>query len=143
MFLTTTEKYRIILIALLLAHFIGCATQQQKTPPAAIKKDEWFAKDKAEHFLLSFLIGASSYSIAREGEADKDDASIIGFSFTSACGIAKEINDELKNKGWSYKDLAWDLLGGGTAVSISNIFDSATAVNFCSICFSAVLLALR
>ncbi len=123
MFLTTTEKYRILLIALLLPHFIGCATQQQKTPPAAIKKDEWFAKDKAEHFLISFLIGALSYSIAREGEADKDDASIIAFSFTSACGIAKEINDELKNKGWSYKDLAWDILGGGAAVSISNALD--------------------
>ncbi len=123
MFLTTTEKYRILLIALLLAHFfIGCATQQKKAP-AAIKKDEWFAKDKAEHFLISFLIGASSYSIAREGESDKDDASIIGFSFTSACGIAKEINDELENKGWSYKDLVWDILGGGAAVSISNALD--------------------
>ncbi len=123
MFLTTTEKYRTLLIALLLIHFIGCATHQKTLPPPATKKDEWFAKDKAKHFSISFLIGALTYSIAREGGSDKDDASIIGFSFTSACGIAKEVNDELKHNGWSYKDLVWDILGSGVGVSVSNILD--------------------
>ena len=64
-----------------------------------------------------------SYSIARGGEANKDDASIIGFSFSSACGIAKEINDEAKRNDWSYKDLIWDLIGGGVGVSVSNVLD--------------------
>jgi uncharacterized protein YfiM (DUF2279 family) len=123
MFLTTTEKYRTLLIVLLLIHFIGCTTHQKTLPPSATKKDEWFAKDKVKHFSISFLIGALTYSIARGGEANKDDASIIGFSVSSACGIAKEINDEIKHNGWSYKDLVWDILGGGTAVSISNALD--------------------
>ena len=42
-------------------------------------------------------------TIARAGEADKDDASIIAFLFSSTCGIAKEINDEAKRNDWSYK----------------------------------------
>ena len=64
-----------------------------------------------------------SYSIARGGEASKDDASIIGFSFSSACGIAKEINDEAKRNDWSYKDLIWDIIGGAGGESVSNVLD--------------------
>ena len=37
--------------------------------------------------------------------------------------IAKEINDEIKHNGWSYKDLIWDLLGSGVGVSVSNVLD--------------------
>ena len=54
------------------------------------------------------MIGALTYAIARAGEADKDDASIIAFSFSSTCGIAKELNDEVKRNDWSYKDLIWE-----------------------------------
>ena len=62
-------------------------------------------------------------TIARAGEADKDDASIIAFSFSSTCGIAKEINDEVKRNDWSYKDLIWDIIGGAGGVSVSNVLD--------------------
>ena len=53
-----------------------------------------------------------TYSIARAGEADKDDASIIGFSFSNTCGIAKETNDVVKRNDWSYsyKDLIWGFI---------------------------------
>ncbi len=121
--LVIKEKYKLFLITFLLIHFTGCATQQTTLPFSDPKKDEWFGKDKAKHFLLSFLVGAVTYTLAREGEADKDDATIIGFSFTGVCSIAKEVNDELKNKGWSYKDLVWDLIGCGTALSITNSLD--------------------
>ena len=82
----------------LLICFSGCTTYQKTASPHTAKKDEWFAKDKAQHFSASFLIGALTYAIARAGEAeaDKDDASIIAFSFSSTCGIAKEITDEAK-----------------------------------------------
>ena len=123
MILTTKNKYKLFFITLLLFHLTGCATQQKTLPQSTTKKNEWFAKDKAKHFLLSFFIGAITYSIAREGEAGKDDASVISIFFTSSCGVGKEIDDEFKHNGWSYKDLIWDLLGGGAAVSISNLLD--------------------
>ncbi len=95
MILTARQKCTLFLIVLLIC-FSGCTAHQKTAPPSAAKTDEWFAKDKAQHFSASFLIGALTYSIARAGEADKEDASIIGFSFSSTCGIAKEINDEVK-----------------------------------------------
>ncbi len=97
MILTAIHKRKLFLITLLLIYLTGCATHQKTLPPSAAKKDEWFAKDKVKHFSISFLIGALTYSVARGGEASKDDASIIGFSVSSTCGIAKEINDEIKH----------------------------------------------
>ena len=122
MILTAKQKYRLFLIVLLIC-FSGCTTYQKTASPHTAKKDEWFAKDKAQHFSASFLIGALTNAIARAGEADKDDASIIAFSFSSTCGIAKELNDEVKRNDWSYKDLIWDLIGGGVGVSVSNVLD--------------------
>ncbi len=75
-------------MALLVIHLTGCAANQKATPPTTA------SKDKLQHFTASFLIGVLSYSMARGGEANKDDASITGFSFSSTCDIAKEINDE-------------------------------------------------
>ena len=122
MILTAKQRYSLFLIVLLIC-FSGCTATQKTTSPPAAKTDEWFAKDKAQHFSASFLIGALTYSIARAGEADKDDASIIGFSFSSTCGIAKEINDEVKRNDWNYKDLIWDIIGSVAGVSISNALD--------------------
>ena len=122
MILTAKQKYRLFLIVLLIC-FSGCTTYQKTASPHTAKKDEWFAKDKAQHFSASFLIGALTYAIARAGEADKDDASIIAFSFSSTCGIAKKINDEAKRNDWSYKDLIWDIIGGAGGVSVSNVLD--------------------
>ncbi len=122
MILTAKQKYRLFILILLIC-FSGCTTYQKTASPHTAKKDEWFAKDKAKHFSASFLIGAMTYSIARVGEADKDDASLIGFSFSTTCGIAKEINDEIKRNDWSYKDLIWDFIGGVVGVSVSNVLD--------------------
>ena len=104
MILTAKQKYGLFLLVLLIC-FSGCTAHQKTASPHTAKKDEWFAKDKAQHFSASFLIGVLTYSIARAGKANKDDASIVGFSLSSTCGIAKEINDEAKRNDWSYKDL--------------------------------------
>ena len=56
MVLTAKQKYRLFLILLLIC-FSGCTAHQKTASPRAAKKDEWFAKDKAQHFSASFLIG--------------------------------------------------------------------------------------
>lgn len=117
------QKCKFALITCLLFYFIGCATQQKTIHTFTPKKDEWSSNDKAKHFLVSFFIGTLAYSLARAGETDKDDATIIGLSFTTACGIGKEVNDEIKRKDWSYKDLVWDIAGAASALSIANLLD--------------------
>ena len=121
--MTVKHSLRYILIIFLIIHLTGCATYQGSSPPASTRKDEWFARDKLKHFSASFLIGTAAYSAARLGDTSKDDASIVGFSLSSTCGIAKEINDEVKRDDWSYKDLIWDFIGGAAGVSLSNALD--------------------
>ncbi|MDP6924496.1 MAG: hypothetical protein QGI94_06895 [Candidatus Scalindua sp.] len=121
--MTVKHSLRFILILFLIFNLIGCATYQEARPPASDGKDEWFASDKLKHFSASFLIGAATYSAARWGDASKDDASIIAFSFSSSLGIVKEINDEIRRDNWSYKDLIWDFMGGAAGVSLSNAVD--------------------
>lgn len=121
--LTAKYSLRYLLIVFLVIHLVGCATYREAIPSASTRKDEWFAKDKLKHFSASFLIGVATYSAARWGNASKDGASIIGFSLSSTCGIAKEINDEVRRDNWSYKDLLWDFIGGGAGESLSNALD--------------------
>ncbi|MBC8553269.1 MAG: hypothetical protein H8D23_26925 [Candidatus Brocadiales bacterium] len=123
MMLTVKHSLRCFIIVLLVIQLTGCATYQESIQATSTRKDEWFAKDKLKHFSASFLIGAATYSVARWGNASKDDASIIGFFISSTCGIAKEINDEARRDNWSYKDLIWDFIGGGAGVSLSNSLD--------------------
>jgi hypothetical protein len=66
-------------------------------------------------FLIILLIihftGCVTYQEAvPPASTRKDDTSIIGFSLSSTCGIAKEINDEARRNNWSYKDLLWDFI---------------------------------
>jgi uncharacterized protein YfiM (DUF2279 family) len=121
--LTVKYSLRLLLIALLVIHLTGCVTYQKTTPPTSTRRDEWFANDKLKHFASSFLIGVATYSVARWGNASKDDASIIGFSLSSTCGIVKEISDEARRNNWSYKDLVWDFIGGAAGVALSNVLD--------------------
>jgi len=123
MILTVKHSLKYILIVFLIIHLTGCATYQEAGSPASTRKDEWFGRDKLKHFSATFLIGAAAYSTARWGDASKDNASIIGFSLSSTCGIAKEINDEVRRDDWSYKDLIWDFIGGAAGVSLSNALD--------------------
>ena len=116
-------SFKLLLTILRATLLTGCITYQKVLPPSAITKDAWFAKGKLKHFSVSFLIGVATYSVARWGNASKNDASIAGLSLSSTCGVAKEIDDEVRRNNWSYKDLAWDFLGSGVGVSLSNALD--------------------
>jgi len=120
MILTVKHSLKCILIVFLIIHLTGCATYQE---PVSTRNDEWFGKDKLKHFSATFLIGAAAYSTARLGDTSKDNASIIGFLLSSTCGIAKEINDEVRRDEWSYKDMIWDIIGGAAGVSLSRALD--------------------
>ena len=117
------SSLKYFLALFLIVHLTGCVTYEKAGSPSSARKDEWFGRDKLKHFSATFLIGTAAYSTARLGDFSKDDASIIGFSLSSTCGIAKEINDDVRRGEWSYKDLVWDFIGGAAGVSLSNALD--------------------
>ncbi|MGR3319678.1 MAG: hypothetical protein ACUZ8O_14520 [Candidatus Anammoxibacter sp.] len=87
------------------------------------KDDEWFAEDKAKHFAVSFLLAAGAY-YSINVSTNKDSSAIIGAtSFSIGLGLLKEFKDVKDGKFWSNKDLIWDVIGAGVAVSIASQVD--------------------
>jgi putative lipoprotein len=75
--------------------------------------DPWFGKDKAQHFVVSFLTtGAVSYSAQHRWNRDRSQGVKWGLALSLSLGICKEIRD-LRHPGSraSVRDLAADLLG--------------------------------
>ncbi len=54
---------------------------------------------------------------------------VYSFSISNTCGIAKEINDEIKHDNLNYGDLTWDLLGACAGVSLPNQLDCESFVS--------------
>lgn len=119
---------KILFLTLFLVSF--SFSQSQLTPVAdtlAIKvapyksfNDPWIAKDKAQHFLGSFIAtGVSTLSLQRFTDLNKEKSLHLGVSFSFTLGLGKELYDSTKkNNFFSYKDLIADLLGIGLAVVV-------------------------
>lgn len=76
-------------------------------------QDRWFARDKAQHFVASFLMaGAAGYSVNHRWNRGRSQGVQWGFGAALSGGILKEIKD-LRHPGAraSLKDLAADLAG--------------------------------
>jgi putative lipoprotein len=75
--------------------------------------DPWFGRDKARHFVVSFLTtGAAGYSAQHRWKCDRARGVKWGFALSLSLGICKEIRD-LRHPGASasFRDLAADLMG--------------------------------
>lgn len=70
--------------------------------------DSWVGADKLKHF-------ASSYVLFVAGEREWDR----GLTVSIGIGLGKEIYDGLFRRGFSYKDLIWDLAGIAAAYLIN------------------------
>jgi putative lipoprotein len=103
---TSSALFKLFLVSLL-AILPGCAAQQTNHA-----NDEWFAKDKYAHFLLTTAVSAAIAKAAKDEGQENCDAALIGFSVTLTLGAAKESYDKRK-KGtfYSYPDMVWDTAG--------------------------------
>ena len=105
---------RVVALALLAA--VLCATAGCG---AAVCKDAWLGQDKARHFAAGFAIGAGTSTLAGHGGWSPASSAALGIGSVAAAGAVKETADlKISDTCWSWKDLAWNLLGGavGTAV---------------------------
>ncbi|MBN2354974.1 hypothetical protein JXO59_02615 [candidate division KSB1 bacterium] len=78
-------------------------------------KDQWFARDKADHFMVSaFLTGCAYYAAQKEARLSESAGKNFAVGFSLSLGIFKEVYDGLSGKGnASFKDLGADALGTG------------------------------
>lgn len=80
--------------------------------PIPAKDDPWTSPDKFQHGAISAVIGVAATSAAR-ADMNDCDAFRTGMSVTVGIGAAKEwIDQDIRHKGWSWRDLAWDVAGG-------------------------------
>ncbi|HMP72819.1 MAG TPA: hypothetical protein PKE55_06095 [Kiritimatiellia bacterium] len=81
--------------------------------------DRWTGRDKAYHFTASAAIGSGSYVLAREAfDTSRSEAALAASSVALAAGLAKETYDlHIKQTCWSWRDIAWDILGTSVGVT--------------------------
>ena len=90
-----------LLASISLLFLTGCATVNHPD-------DQWFARDKAYHFVAASVIGAGATLAVGDGDA----APVIGVGVAMSFGAGKELYDrDVKKSYWSWKDLAWDCAG--------------------------------
>lgn len=77
------------------------------------REDDWFGRDKAEHFIVSAAIGAGAGAQLDNNGSGRCDAAAGAFAITLTVGAGKEFYDlYVRKKYWSWKDMFWDLVGG-------------------------------
>jgi putative lipoprotein len=78
--------------------------------------DNWFGTDKAEHFGVSLPFGSIGGYLAR----DSAHPVIYGALMGSVPGLVKEgIDGTCRSDGFSYKDLAADVVGALTGAALA------------------------
>ena len=83
--------------------------------------DKWFAKDKAEHLVVSAFLTGVSCSVFRDFYRNREESSMyFSAALTISLGLGKEFHDRRTPQGrFSYKDLAADILGIGLGLWIA------------------------
>jgi len=86
--------------------------------------DNWFGKDKIQHFGYSAFLSGGSFIVAnRHFDNEENDSGAIGIGIAVSLGAAKEAIDYRRpGQTSSYKDFIWDVAGalaGALLVSLS------------------------
>ena len=88
----------------------GCA--------APVCKDAWLGPGRAEHFAASFVVGAGVSTLAGHAGWAPGSSAALGLGAVAVGGAVKETVDvKVAQTCWSWKDLAWELLGGAVGAA--------------------------
>lgn len=86
----------------------GCASIDSRS-----HNDDWFGRDKTEHFIVSAAIAAGAGARLENNGNDRCEAAAGALAITLTVGAGKEFHDlYVRKKFWSWKDVFWDLIGG-------------------------------
>ncbi|MBX3133793.1 MAG: hypothetical protein KF697_11345 [Pseudolabrys sp.] len=87
-------------------------------PPERPREDPWFGKDKLYHFVGSAAIQAGGHALGRSAGLSYRDAAWTAAGLTLSVGVAKELYDRADGRFFSWRDLAADVAGGGSAAVV-------------------------
>ena len=86
----------------------------------ALPGDRWFARDKLKHFLVAAFTQSVSYSVARLAGVEHRGSIVAASAVTVGVSLGKEFVDGRRGRGFSAKDLVWDVAGGVAATAMLN-----------------------
>jgi putative lipoprotein len=82
--------------------------------PTALPSDDWFGRDKVQHFFTSAFVQSLAYGSLR-GTGLSHGSALAGASVaTAAVGVGKELRDQRVKGEFSRRDLAWDAAGAAS-----------------------------
>lgn len=83
--------------------------------PSSVFANDWFAKDKQKHFVISAALGSASYAYTQDrGQA---------FALALLPGLAKELADsQQEGNQFSGQDMAWNAAGALLGVQLGHWF---------------------
>ncbi|MEA1064269.1 YfiM family lipoprotein [Apirhabdus apintestini] len=86
--------------------------------------DDWYGKDKAQHFMLSAIAYAAGHEMVNKRPVSTGRSVQAGFLFSLSLGAGKELWDSrAAGSGWSWYDLAWDIAGASAGYAIWQLAD--------------------
>jgi uncharacterized protein YfiM (DUF2279 family) len=85
---------------------------------AAVTRDGWFGSDKIKHFFLSAFATSVSYSALQAAGADRRTAMTGAIGASIGLGVSRELYNLRTTKVFSFKDLTWNAIGTGAAVTM-------------------------
>jgi uncharacterized protein YfiM (DUF2279 family) len=93
-----------------------CCTVARAAPAPP---DAWFGEDKVKHLTTSFAVTTMGFAGARTISIPRDEALLAAAAGGLLLGIAKELHDRAHGNPFSLRDLVWDVLGTGLAISFA------------------------
>lgn len=85
--------------------------------------DPWFGRDKLLHFTASAVIQGAAHAAFRSRGASYGQASWGAAAVTATAGVGKELWDRHRRRDFSFRDLAWDGIGGASGAIIARQVD--------------------
>ncbi len=94
-----------------------------RRPAQAAEPDPWFGRDKVMHLSVSFALAGTSYATAAGVSKRTSVRLLSGAGFAFSAGIAKELYDQSRGAGFSWRDLTWDAIGTASGTLVAWLVD--------------------
>lgn len=108
-------------LAILLAASLLLAPRAARADPP--DPDPWWGKDKALHLGVSAGLTGGAYAIATQMSDSVAGRAALAAAVGIGAGFGKEVVDSLGFGTPSWKDLLWDVIGTGLAITVSVSID--------------------
>ena len=109
------------LVASLIIALSLCSASPLGAQSARAKQgDPLFGVDKVKHFFMAGFVETLTFASLEALGTDKSPARAGAIAMTVGVSLGREIHDRRTKGLFSFRDLAWDFIGGAAAMLIIN-----------------------